>query len=79
MATSPIDLIVTDLNMPQMDGYELSKSMRGQDAYKDIPIIMITTEAGEADRRMGMEAGVTTYLAKPISPQRLLYEIEKLV
>lgn len=79
LATSPIDLIVTDLNMPQMDGYELSKSLRGQDAYREIPIIMITTEAGEADRRMGLEAGVTTYLSKPISPQRLLYEIEKLI
>src|SRR3990172_4990570 len=53
--------------------------MRGEEEYKDIHIIMITREAGEADRRMGMEAGVTTYLAKPISPQRLLYEIEKLV
>ena len=54
MATDPADLIVTDLNMPQMDGYELSKSLRGQDSYRDIPIIMITTEAGEADRRIGM-------------------------
>lgn len=79
MATHPIDLIVTDLNMPQMDGFELSKSIRGQDAYKEIPIIMVTTEAGEADKKMGREAGVTTYLAKPISPQRLLYEIEKLL
>lgn len=79
MAADPADLIVTDLNMPQMDGYELSKSLRGQDSTREIPIIMVTTEAGEADRKAGLEAGVTTYLSKPISPQRLLYEIEKLI
>lgn len=79
MAADPADLIVTDLNMPQMDGYELSKSLRCQDSTREIPIIMVTTEAGEADRKAGLEAGVTTYLSKPISPQRLLYEIEKLI
>lgn len=79
LATTPIDIVLTDLNMPQMDGYELSRSLRGQDEYKDLPIVMITTEASEADKKLGMEAGVNTYLSKPISPQRLLYEIEKLV
>lgn len=79
MAANAVDLIVTDLNMPQMDGYELSKSLRAQDSTREIPIIMVTTEAGDADRKAGFEAGVTTYLSKPISPQRLLYEIEKLI
>lgn len=79
MAGNPVDLVVTDLNMPQMDGLELSRNLKGQVPYKDIPIIMVTTESGEADRKMGFEAGVTTYLTKPFSPQRLLYEIEKLL
>src|SRR4030065_170410 len=79
LATTPIDIVLTDLNMPQMDGYELSRSLRRQEAYKDLPIVMITTEASEADKKLGMDAGVTTYLSKPISPQRLLYEIEKLI
>lgn len=79
MAGNPVDLVVTDLNMPQMDGLELSRNLKGQDTYKNIPIIMVTTESGEADRKMGFEAGVTTYLTKPFSPQRLLYEIEKLL
>ncbi len=79
MAANPVDLVVTDLNMPQMNGFELSRSLREQAEYRELPIIMITTESGEADKRMGMEAGVTTYLSKPISPQRLLYEIEKLL
>jgi len=79
MAGNQVDMLVTDLNMPQMDGLELSRNLRSQDAYKDLPIIMVTTESGEADIKMGMNAGVTTYLTKPFSPQRLLYEIEKLL
>lgn len=79
LATTQIDIVLTDLNMPQMDGYELSRTLRRQEDYKDLPIVMITTEASEADKKLGMDAGVTTYLSKPISPQRLLYEIEKLI
>lgn len=79
MAINPVDLVLTDLNMPQMDGFELSKNLREIDAYKNIPIIMVTTEAGDIDKKMGIKAGVTTYLTKPISPQRLMYEIEKLI
>ncbi|MBI1911740.1 MAG: response regulator [Deltaproteobacteria bacterium] len=77
LAANPVDLVVTDLNMPQMDGYELSRNLR--DSYSELPIIMITTEASDADKKMGIESGVSTYLTKPISPQRLLYEIEKLL
>lgn len=79
LATSPIDLVLTDLNMPQMDGLELSRTLRGNESYRELPIIMVTTEASDADIRTGLEAGVTTYLTKPISPQRLLYEIEKAI
>lgn len=79
LATHPVDLVVTDLNMPQMDGFELSKSLRENDDYKETPIIMITTEASDVDKKLGMDAGVTTYLTKPISPQRLIYEIEKVI
>lgn len=79
MATNPVDLVVTDLNMPQMDGFELSRSLRDSPDYQELPIIMITTEGSEEDKRMGKEAGVTTYLTKPISPQRLIYEIEKVI
>jgi two-component system, chemotaxis family, chemotaxis protein CheY len=79
MASKTVDLVLTDLNMPQMDGFELSKNIRSEAAYRDLPIIMVTTEAGEIDKKMGMDAGVTAFLTKPISPQRLLYEIEKLL
>jgi len=79
LAANQIDLVLTDLNMPQMDGLELSRNITENGAYSNLPIIMVTTEAAEADKKMGMEAGVTTYLTKPITPQRLLYEIEKLL
>ncbi len=79
LAQNQIDLIVTDLNMPQMDGLEMSKTIRENEAYREIPIIMVTTEASEADKKMGFEAGVTTYLTKPFTPQKLLYEIQKVI
>jgi len=79
LAQNQIDLIVTDLNMPQMDGLEMSKTIRENEAYREIPIIMVTTEASEADKKMGLEAGVTTYLTKPFTPQKLLYEIQKVI
>ncbi len=79
LAANHIDLVVTDLNMPQMDGLELSRNIKQSGAYPKLPIIMVTTETAEADRKMGMEAGVTTYLSKPITPQKLLHEIEKLL
>lgn len=79
IAQNPVDLVLTDLNMPQMDGLELSRTIRSNDVYRELPIVMVTTEASEADRKIGLEAGVTTYLTKPISPQRLIFEIEKLL
>ncbi len=79
IATNPVDLIITDLNMPQMDGIELVRNIRDNEAYKEIPIIMVTTEAGEEDKEISLKAGVTSFLVKPITPKRLLYEIEKLL
>lgn len=79
LATNQVDIVITDLNMPQMDGFELSRNIRDGEETREMPIVMVTTEAGDQDKEMGREAGVTKYLTKPISPQRLLYEIEKLV
>lgn len=79
LAAHQIDLVVTDLNMPQMDGLELSRNITESGAHPKPPIIMVTTETSETDRKMGMEAGVTTYLSKPITPQKLIQEIEKLL
>lgn len=79
LATNTVDLVVTDLNMPQMDGLELCRSISVDDLYKDIPIIMISTESGSSDRDSAISSGVNTYLVKPISPEKLLEEVNKLI
>ncbi len=79
LAGTDVDLIVTDLNMPLMDGLEFSMNVRNIEAYKHIPIIMLTTEAGEEDRKRGEEAGISVYLVKPVEPATLIGEIEKLI
>ncbi|MCK5237812.1 MAG: response regulator [Deltaproteobacteria bacterium] len=79
MAQNDIHLIVTDLNMPQMDGLELIKAVRDDGNHKDVPIIMLTTEAEERDKRRGLEAGADFYLTKPVTTESLIHHIEKLL
>ncbi|MBI5328534.1 MAG: response regulator [Deltaproteobacteria bacterium] len=79
LAQNDIALVVTDLNMPQMDGLELVKNIRGDDIYKNIPVIMLTTEAGERDKEIGFQAGVNIYMTKPVTSKWLAYQIEKLL
>lgn len=73
------DLIILDIIMPQMDGYELCQRIRAMERYSDIPIIMLTAKSGEEDQNRGLEAGATLFLPKPISPQRLLDLIESTI
>ncbi|MBI5893172.1 MAG: response regulator [Deltaproteobacteria bacterium] len=79
LAQNEIILVITDLNMPQMDGLELVKTIRGDENYKNIPVIMVSTEAGENDKKMGYDAGVTLYITKPVTAKWLVYQIEKLI
>jgi len=73
------DLIILDIIMPQMDGYELCQRIQAMERYSDIPIIMLTAKSGEEDQKRGLEAGATLYLPKPISPKRLLDLIESTI
>jgi len=79
LAATDVALIVTDLNMPLMDGLEFSMNVRSIKAYRHIPIIMLTTEAGEEDRKRGEEAGISIYLVKPVESEALIGEIERLI
>jgi two-component system chemotaxis response regulator CheY len=72
-----IDIILADINMPVMDGLKLVSLVRGNPEYKDIPIIIITTEGAEEDRRRAMEIGANAFLAKPIQTQELLNTVKK--
>ena len=79
LAQNEIHLVLTDLNMPQMDGLELVKAMRSDDNYKNIPVIMVSTEAEDKDKKMGYDAGVTLYMTKPVTAKWLVYQIDKLL
>ncbi len=79
LAQNEISLVVTDLNMPQMDGFELVESMRENPDLKHIPIIMITTEADALKEEKGKDAGVDIFMSKPVTSKWLSYQIMKLV
>jgi len=67
-----IDLVVTDINMPRMDGYELTRRIRKTPELKDVPIIIISTEEEAKDKMKGMEAGANVYVVKPADPATLI-------
>ena len=77
LARNEIDLVMTDMNMPQMDGIELIKSMKEDSAYREIPIIMLTTESDDEERERGLKTGASSYLTKPVSKEVLIEELHK--
>ncbi|MBI5189433.1 MAG: response regulator [Nitrospirae bacterium] len=79
LSTAKFDLILTDINMPIMDGLKLVSLIRGNDQYREIPIIIITTEGAEEDRKKGLALGANAYLSKPIQTAELLKLVSSLV
>jgi two-component system chemotaxis response regulator CheY len=74
-----VDLIVSDVNMPRMDGFTFIKTLREQDAYKDVPIIVLSTEGQEKDIAMGMSLGANLYMVKPAEPAKMIRNIKMLL
>ena len=72
LSSEKIDLILADINMPVMDGLKLVSLVRGNPAFKHIPIIIVTTEGAEEDRKRAIAIGANAYLPKPIQTQELL-------
>ncbi|MFA6191594.1 MAG: chemotaxis response regulator CheY [Sulfurimonas sp.] len=70
-ANPDIDMLITDWNMPEMNGLELVKKVRADARFKDLPIIMVTTEGGKAEVITALKAGVNNYIVKPFTPQVL--------
>jgi two-component system chemotaxis response regulator CheY len=66
------DLIVTDINMPDINGLELVSFVKGNAAYRAIPLIIVSTEGSERDRERGLELGADAYLVKPFEPEQLV-------
>jgi two-component system, chemotaxis family, chemotaxis protein CheY len=74
-----VDLVLTDQNMPRMDGVTLVKSLRGLPAYSSTPILILTTESSSEMKNRGREAGATGWLVKPFDPNKLLEVIKKVI
>jgi two-component system chemotaxis response regulator CheY len=74
-----VDLVLTDQNMPVMDGLTLIKNLRGLPSYKSTPILMLTTESSDAMKTSGRAAGATGWLVKPFDPQKLLDVVKKVI
>src|ERR1700750_2960804 len=68
LALAPVDLMILDLNMPDMHGIEVLEFVRGHQAYRGIPIIVLTTRGDEASRAGALAAGATIYLTNPFDP-----------
>ena len=71
-ADQPYDLILTDLNMPNLDGLSMIQQLRQTAAYADTPIVMLTTESGEDKKSIGHGSGVSAWLVKPFQPDALI-------
>jgi two-component system, chemotaxis family, chemotaxis protein CheY len=76
---SPVQMVVTDLNMPNLDGIGLIKWLRSNSAYRFIPIIMLTTESQETRKQEGKAAGATGWIVKPFRPEQLLGVVRKVL
>jgi two-component system chemotaxis response regulator CheY len=74
-----INLIICDVNMPNMDGITFVKEMRTMESYKFTPVIMLTTESAEAKRLQGQMAGAKAWVVKPFRPQQMMNAIAKLI
>ena len=73
------DFVLTDQNMPRMDGLTLIKSLRAMSTYARVPIVMLTTEAGDAIKSQGKAAGATGWMVKPFDPSKLLAVLKKVL
>jgi len=74
-----VNLVLTDVNMPRMDGISLVRELRQLSAYKFTPMLMLTTEAEPAKKMQGKQAGATGWLVKPFNPEKLLATIAKVL
>lgn len=74
-----VDLVLTDQNMPRMDGLALIKTLRTLPAYAKTPILMLTTESSDEMKSKGRAAGANGWLVKPFDPQRLIEVVKKVI
>lgn len=78
LGDQPVDVIITDLNMPNMNGIELIKALRDKPSYKFTPILMLTTESDDSKKNEGKTAGATGWIVKPFNPEKLVQVVNKM-
>jgi two-component system, chemotaxis family, chemotaxis protein CheY len=74
-----IDLLITDLNMPNIDGLKLIRTIRSLSEYKELPIIILSSLSKEEDIKTGLSTGANSYLIKPFNTKRIQYEVAKYI
>jgi two-component system chemotaxis response regulator CheY len=74
-----VDMVITDLNMPLMNGIDLTRSLRSNPTYKFIPIVFLTTESQVQKKEAAKEAGATGWIVKPFKPEQLLKVVKKVL
>jgi two-component system chemotaxis response regulator CheY len=79
LSSEKVDIILADINMPIMDGLKLVSLVRGNPSFKAIPVIMITTEGAEEDKKKALAIGANAYLTKPIQTQELMKLVNSLL
>jgi len=79
LAVARIHLVVLDLNMPDMHGIDVLRFIRRQPRYRELPVIVLTTRGDDASRETAVEAGATTYMTKPFTPQTLAAAVRTLL
>jgi two-component system chemotaxis response regulator CheY len=79
LASDRFDLVVTDINMPIMDGLKLVKRVRADAVHKDVPIVIVSTESAEEDRRRALALGANAYLTKPVQAPQLIAKVRELL
>ena len=73
------DLIILDIMMPRIDGYEACRILKANPLTKNIPVVLLTAKGRDIDKRLGYEVGATDYIVKPFSPSKLIGRIQKLL
>ena len=76
---SHVDLVILDLNMPDVHGLEVLRFIRARESLRSLPVIILTTRGDEQSRAAALEAGATLYMTKPFQPQAIVAEVERLM
>ena len=79
MRGNPVDMVIADVNMPNLNGIGLVREIRKEDRYKKLPVLLLTTESGSDMRNMGRAAGATGWIVKPFDPEMLISFIRRFV